>query len=109
VFDLSYLLPNQVGQQWNSTGNYLTGAAGGASFTPINGSSPNPFGSSSNRQTLAQYQTTLAGWSVMQIGIINDSGMTVSINNFTVTSVPAPGALALLGVAGLVGARRRRA
>ena len=108
VFDLSYLLPSQVGGQWNSTGNYLTGAAGGATFTPIAGSSPNPFGSSSNRQTLAQYQTTLAGWSVMQIGIINDSGMTVSINNFSVTSVPAPGAAALIGLAGMVATRRRR-
>ena len=29
-------------------------------------------------------------------------------NNFTINAVPAPGALALLGVAGLVGARRRR-
>jgi hypothetical protein len=29
-------------------------------------------------------------------------------NSFLVTAVPAPGALALLGVAGIVGARRRR-
>jgi MYXO-CTERM domain-containing protein len=29
-------------------------------------------------------------------------------NNFTIDAVPAPGALALLGVAGLVGSRRRR-
>ena len=29
-------------------------------------------------------------------------------NNFTINAVPTPGALALLGVAGLVGARRRR-
>jgi MYXO-CTERM domain-containing protein len=29
-------------------------------------------------------------------------------NSFLVTAVPAPGAIALLGVAGLVGARRRR-
>jgi MYXO-CTERM domain-containing protein len=29
-------------------------------------------------------------------------------NNFTITAVPGPGALALLGVAGIVGARRRR-
>jgi hypothetical protein len=29
-------------------------------------------------------------------------------NNFAINSVPAPGALALLGVAGLVGAKRRR-
>ena len=41
------------------------------------------------------------------------SGSTVSVSgtlsNFSYTAVPAPGALALLGAAGLVGARRRRA
>jgi MYXO-CTERM domain-containing protein len=30
-------------------------------------------------------------------------------NNFTITGVPAPGAMALMGVAGLVAGRRRRA
>ncbi len=106
-FDLSYLLPSQVGGQWNSTGNYLTGPAGSAWYSPISGS--NPFGGINIYQTWAQLQTTLAGWSVMQIGIINDSGMTVSINNFSVTSVPAPGAAALIGLAGAFGGRRRRA
>jgi hypothetical protein len=41
------------------------------------------------------------------------SGSTISVSgtlsNFSYTAVPAPGALALLGAAGLVGARRRRA
>jgi hypothetical protein len=41
------------------------------------------------------------------------SGSTVSVSgtlsNFSYTAVPAPGALALLGAAGLVGSRRRRA
>jgi len=41
------------------------------------------------------------------------SGSTVSVSgtlsNFSYTAVPAPGALALLGAAGLFGARRRRA
>jgi MYXO-CTERM domain-containing protein len=32
-----------------------------------------------------------------------------TLSNFSYTAVPAPGALALLGAAGLVGARRRRA
>ena len=105
-FDLSYLLPSQTGGQWNSTGNYLAGAAGSAWYSPISGS--NPFGGISIYQTWAQIQTTLAGWSVMQIGIINDSGATVSINNFSVTSVPAPGAVALIGLAGMVATRRRR-
>ena len=115
-FDLSYLLPSQTGGQWNSTGNYLAGAAGSAWYTPIasnGGGAPynplgNPFGGINIYQTWAQIQTTLAGWSVMQIGIINDSGATVSINNFSVTSVPAPGAVALIGLAGMVATRRRR-
>ena len=108
-FDLSYLLPSQTGGQWNSTGNYLAGAAGSAWYSPISGSNPMPpLSGGNNYQTWAQIQTTLAGWSVMQIGIINDSGMTVSINNFSVTSVPAPGAAALIGLAGMVATRRRR-
>jgi uncharacterized protein (TIGR03382 family) len=32
----------------------------------------------------------------------------VEITGFTVAVIPAPGAMALLGVAGLVGSRRRR-
>ena len=37
------------------------------------------------------------------------SSSTAGLTNFNYTAVPAPGALALLGVAGLVGVRRRRA
>jgi len=37
------------------------------------------------------------------------AGQTWTATNFQMTAVPAPGALALLGVAGIVGARRRRA
>jgi hypothetical protein len=51
----------------------------------------------------------LGGWHVYGIGIINDTGNVISIDNFAVSSVPAPGALALLGVAGLAGGLRRRA
>lgn len=36
----------------------------------------------------------------------NDAGL--AVDNFSLTAVPAPGAVALLGVAGLVGTRRRR-
>jgi hypothetical protein len=49
--------------------------------------------------------------SVTQIGGPT-SGSTISVSgtlsNFSYTAVPAPGALALLGAAGLVGSRRRR-
>ncbi len=105
-FDMSSLLPSQVGGQWNSTGNYLTGPAGSAWYSPFNGS--NPFGGVNIYQPWAQIQTTLAGWSVARIGIINDTGMTVSINNFSVSSVPVPGAAALFGLAGAFMGRRRR-
>ena len=37
------------------------------------------------------------------------SSSTAGLSNFNYTAVPAPGALALLGVAGLAGGRRRRA
>ena len=36
------------------------------------------------------------------------SGANLAIDDFSLTAVPAPGAMALLGVAGLLGARRRR-
>jgi hypothetical protein len=50
--------------------------------------------------------------SVSQLGgPTSGSNVSVSgtLSNFSYTAVPAPGALALLGAAGLVGARRRRA
>ena len=52
--------------------------------------------------------TQRPGWSVYEIGIVNDAGLIVAVDNFTVTSVPAPGAAALIGLAGLVAGRRRR-
>jgi len=42
-------------------------------------------------------------------GIGNIPSASLDISNFGVSGVPAPGAIALLGAAGLVGARRRRA
>jgi hypothetical protein len=38
-----------------------------------------------------------------------ESTTSASFNSFTYAAVPAPGAIALLGAAGLVAARRRRA
>ena len=46
----------------------------------------------------------------MEVKFVNpSSGASAQISNFNYAGVPAPGALALLGAAGLVGARRRRA
>jgi hypothetical protein len=41
-------------------------------------------------------------------GTYSNTSSTGTLSNFSYTAVPAPGALALLGAAGLVGARRRR-
>ena len=102
-FDLSYLLPNQTAAQWNSTGNMLQGPTGSAWYSADYGSEQ-----FAGYKSWADIQTALAGWSVYEIGIINDAGYSVAVDNLTVSSVPAPGALALLGAAGLAGSRRRR-
>jgi MYXO-CTERM domain-containing protein len=51
----------------------------------------------------------LASIEEMSVVFGQGSSSTGVLSNFNFTAVPAPGALALLGVAGLVGARRRRA
>jgi MYXO-CTERM domain-containing protein len=43
-----------------------------------------------------------------QLPKMSGSGANLAIDDFSLTAVPAPGAMALLGVAGLLGARRRR-
>jgi MYXO-CTERM domain-containing protein len=101
-FDLSALLPNQTNDSWNSTGNYLLGPTGSAWYSADYGAS-----AYSGYKTWAEIQTALAGWSVYEVGIINDAGMVVAIDDFAVTFVPAPGAIALLGLAGLAPRRRR--
>jgi len=50
-------------------------------------------------------QTLLTG----ATGVSNIPAGTLDISNFGVSGVPAPGAIALLGAAGLIGGRRRRA
>ena len=45
----------------------------------------------------------------MEVNFGQGSASTGVLSNFNFTAVPAPGALALLGAAGLIGARRRRA
>lgn len=42
-------------------------------------------------------------------GVLNDNSITINTGTIAVRAIPAPGALALLGLGGLVAARRRRA
>jgi hypothetical protein len=77
-----------------------------------NGTSTFDFAAATKDLGFDQTKVTTLQLSVTQIGGPT-SGSTVSVSgtlsNFGYTAVPAPGALALLGAAGLVGARRRRA
>jgi MYXO-CTERM domain-containing protein len=50
----------------------------------------------------------LSGFSIYASNMGGGGNREPFYNNFTLDAVPAPGALALLGVAGIVGARRRR-
>jgi len=105
-FDLDSSLPGQSAGQWYSTGNYLAaGSAINSAFYVTAYGNP----AFSGRKTFQEILGLLGGWNVQVIGIMNGRGNVISIDNFAVTSVPAPGALALLGVAGLAGGRRRRA
>ena len=78
-----------------------------------NGTSTFDFAAATKDLGFDQTKVTTLQLSVTQIGgpTSASSPVTVSgtLSNFSYTAVPAPGALALLGAAGLVGARRRRA
>jgi hypothetical protein len=78
-----------------------------------NGTSTFDFAAATKDLGFDQTKVTTLQLSVTQIGgpTSASSPVTVSgtLSNFSYTAVPAPGALALLGAAGLFGARRRRA
>ncbi|MBI1303983.1 MAG: hypothetical protein GC172_09380 [Phycisphaera sp.] len=103
LFDLSYLLADQTAGEWNSTGNYLAAPTGSAFYSADFGAQ-----AYTGYKTWGEIQTALAGWSVYDIGIVNDAGMNVAVDNFQVSFVPAPAAAALLGAFGMVRRSRRR-
>jgi hypothetical protein len=76
-----------------------------------NGTSTFDFAAATKDLGFDQTKVMTLQLSVSQLGGPT-SGSTVSVSgtlsNFSYTAVPAPGALALLGAAGLVGSRRRR-
>ena len=90
------------------TGNTVTAAqdSGATTTTP-----DAPFAlagwGGQNRVLILQLQVTGGGHVKGTIGVNTVGSEAVSVLSFN--SVPAPGALALLGLAGLVGSRRRRA
>ena len=106
LFDLG-TLPMPSEGQWASTGNFLASGAGiNAARYQIGYSGSQQF---SGHKSFQEILGLLPNWSVYSIQInMWDANNVVSIDNFTVNSVPAPGAIALLGAAGLV-ARRRKA
>ena len=92
-----------------------TGATAGDSAWFVTPDAPQSIAGADLSVMMAQL-TVQAGQHVA--GTVNISGVTAAIagggesftaNGQTFSSIPAPGALALLGLAGLVGSRRRRA
>jgi hypothetical protein len=80
----------------SSFSNYYT--AGGALFTNQNG----PFGSQ-----LFAFTSTASGEIFVKLRTSQFDASRIDSGTFTYSAVPAPGAIALLGLAGLVGRRRR--
>lgn len=102
-----------VGFSWNLLGNYTFDDAAGTTFESIGnavGTAFNlPSGSYAPEQALAAFNgQSLAGtWT---LSISDNAGLdTGSLGSWTLTAVvPAPSAMALLGLGGLVAGRRRR-
>ena len=80
----------------SSFSNYYT--AGGALFTNQNG----PFGSQ-----LFAFTSTASGEVFVKLRSSQSDASRIDNGVFTYSAVPAPGAIALLGLAGLAGRRRR--
>ncbi len=97
-FDRSDLLADQTPATWNTTGNWLesSNVVNSAWYSADYGSQK--FVGNKN---WGEIQTALAGWSVYEIGIINDAGYVASVDNFKVTSasaVPEPATLLGFGI-----------
>lgn len=93
---------SSAGMTADSRGNVVSGVATASPF--------NVYASSNVSFTITGVvwnpgQELFIRW---QLPKVAGSGANLAIDDLTINAVPAPGAMALLGVAGLLGARRRR-
>ena len=93
---------SNAGMTADSRGNVVSGVATAAPF--------NVYAATSISFTITGVvwnpgQELFIRW---QLPKVAGSGANLAIDDLTINAVPAPGAMALLGVAGLLGARRRR-
>ena len=92
------------GSTFSSLGSYTVNAVTWSASAPVTTSSFGSVASAADNQA-----SVIIRFKVVTAGTSTTTG-TNRIDNIVVsgTAIPAPGAIALLGVAGLVGARRRR-
>jgi MYXO-CTERM domain-containing protein len=99
----------EITLSWSGSYNLLLGKSTGSGWSPAiaaSGWSTASFGGSSNASSSGTLTTTLgAGTYWLANDLSNVAGASFS---FTVPAIPAPGAAALIGLAGLVAGRRRR-
>jgi len=112
--------PADVSEVFQLTPGFSPSLNGVTTFGGVGGVVSNPGGANTladaNGQVLlaqlvvasGEHVQGTIGLSTLAIGL-GDTGNLDHIASFTSVMVPAPGALALLGLAGLVGTRRRRA
>jgi MYXO-CTERM domain-containing protein len=103
----SLLLSKYIGSTYTDGSNYTdydNQSSWSSPITPATGWTVGDWGSSNGSSNGTLTTTLSAGTYWLNNSLSNQQGA-----SFSFAVVPAPGALALLGVAGIVGARRRRA